>query len=79
MPKKKAVKAKQMTAKELEKAQAKHAEWQEKHDSEVKTRTSKYDQDIKERARKLAINPDNFATEDELRKAVQKLEGAKDE
>ena len=45
------------------------------HDAEVKTRTSRYDQDLKERARALAINPDNFDTEESLEKAVKKVEG----
>lgn len=48
---------------------------EQKHDAEVKSRTSRYDQDIKERARKLSINPDNFETESELKRAVLKAEG----
>lgn len=49
----------------------------EDKDIENATRTSKYDQDLKERARVLAINPDNFETEDELKQAVEKLESEK--
>ena len=44
------------------------------HDAEVKTRTSRFDQDLKERARNLAINPDNFETEAELEQAVKRVE-----
>lgn len=50
-----------------------------KHDQEVRSRTARYDQDIKERAKKLAINPDNFVTEKELKQAVLKAEGKLDE
>lgn len=45
------------------------------HDAEVKTRTSRFDQDLKERARVLAINPDNFETEEQLEQAVKRVEG----
>lgn len=47
---------------------------QEKLDQEMRSRTSRYDQDLKERARKYGINPDNFATEEELGKTVNKYE-----
>lgn len=47
---------------------------QAKIDAEVATRTSHFDQDLKERARVVGINPDNFAEEQELAKAVEKLE-----
>lgn len=46
----------------------------EDHDAMVKNRTARYDQDLKERARILAINPDNFATEDELKAAIERVE-----
>jgi hypothetical protein len=47
---------------------------EEKHDNEVKTRTAKYDQEVKTKAKKLGINPDNFATEEELKQAIKKVE-----
>lgn len=53
----------------------KRLEAERQHDNEVKSRTSRYDQDLKERARKLAVNPDNFDTEQALRETVKKLEG----
>ena len=46
----------------------------EKHDQQVKSRTARYDLELKLRARKLAINPDNFATEQELEATINKLE-----
>lgn len=58
-----------------EKKRQEMADQEAKQDAKVATRTARYDQDIKERARKLAINPDNFATETELKQAVLKAEG----
>lgn len=57
-----------------EKQEADRVEREAKVDNEVATRTSRYDQDLKERARNYGINPDNFATEEELGATVKKYE-----
>lgn len=72
MPSKKLTKAEKELLKQQEAEQAR-LEAEAKHDSEVATRTARFNQDVKERARKLSINPDNFATEEELNLAIKKV------
>lgn len=60
--------------KKLEKARVKQEESDKATDAEVSNRTSRYDQDLKERARTYGINPDNFATEEDLGATVKKYE-----
>lgn len=56
------------------KAEEKRVSRENEIDKDVATRTSRYDQDLKERARTYGINPDNFATEEELGATVKKHE-----
>ena len=60
--------------KQRQEAEAKRLEAEQKIDQEVQLRTAKFDQELKNKARKLAINPDNFATEEELAQAIKKVE-----
>ena len=60
--------------KQRQEAEAKRLEAEQKIDQEVQLRTAKYDQELKIQARKLGINPDNFATEEELAQAIKKVE-----
>ena len=59
--------------KQRQEAEAKRLEAEQKIDQEVQLRTAKYDQELKIQARKLGINPDNFATEEELNLAIKKV------
>lgn len=60
--------------KTFEELEAERIEREAKIDAEVATRTARYDQTTKERARAAGINPDNFETEEELGKALEKWE-----
>lgn len=71
---KKALKEQEKQAKIDAEKEAERVEREAKVDAEVANRTSRYDQDLKERARTYGINPDNFATEEELGATVKKYE-----
>ena len=68
-------KIKVLTEEEQAEIEKNRLEAEAQKDNEMHSRTARYDQDLKERATKLAINPDNFETEEELLKAVKKVEG----
>jgi len=63
---------------EPKKQEKSQQESEQLHDQQVKSRTARYDQLLKERARKLAINPDNFDTEEVLEYAVTNKENEND-
>lgn len=67
-------KIKVLTEEEQAQIEAVRLEAEAQKDNEMHSRTARYDQDLKERAKKLAINPDNFETEEELEQAVKTVE-----
>lgn len=72
---KKEDKKREAEAKAQAEAEEKRLEAEAKIDAETATRTARFNQDLKERARKLNINPDNFATQKELAEAINIREG----
>lgn len=74
MPKEPKLTKAEKEEKQRQEAEAKRLEAEQKIDQEVQLRTAKFDQELKNKARKLAINPDNFATEEELAQAIKKVE-----
>ena len=74
MPKEPKLTKAQKEEKQRQEAEAKRLEAEQKRDQEVQLRTAKFDQELKIKARKLGINPDNFATEEELSLAIKKVE-----
>ena len=74
MPKEPKLTKAEKEEKQRKEAEAKRLEAEQKIDQEVQLRTAKFDQELKIQARKLGINPDNFATEEELAQAIKKVE-----
>ncbi len=74
MPKEPKLTKAEKEEKQRQEAEAKRLEAEQKIDQEVQLRTAKFDQELKNKARKLAINPDNFATEEKLAQAIKKVE-----
>lgn len=73
MPKEPKLTKAEKEEKQRQEAEAKRLEAERKIDQEVQLRTAKFDQELKIQARKLGINPDNFATEEELNLAIKKV------
>lgn len=73
MPKEPKLTKAEKEAKQRQEDEAKRLEAEQKIDQEIQTRTAKFDQELKIQARKLGINPDNFATEEELAQAIKKV------
>lgn len=46
---------------------------EQEYTAKVRARTASYDRLLLDEAKKYAINPDNFETEEQLREAVNKL------
>lgn len=74
MPKEPKLTKAEKEEKQRQEVEAKRLEAEQKIDQEVQLRTAKFDQELKIQARKLGINPDNFATEEELAQAIKKVE-----